>query len=95
MEKKKWGDRKDGVWLKDIPSMNRLMPGLMPHRTDNEAHISVDIDLAPINAYLAKLNEGRTEDKYTFFLLVKMYAPFLYALLFLVRSANSICVVAI
>ena len=60
MEKKKWGDRKDGVWLKDIPSMNRLMPGLMPHRTDNEAHISVDIDLAPINAYLAKLNEGRT-----------------------------------
>jgi hypothetical protein len=70
MEKKKWGDRKDGVWLKDIPSMNRLMPGLMPHRTDNEAHISVDIDLAPINAYLAKLNEGRTEDKYTFFHIV-------------------------
>ena len=70
MQKKKWGDRKDGVWLKDIPSMNRLMPGLMPNRTDNEAHISVDIDLGPINAYLAKLNEGRTEDKYTFFHIV-------------------------
>lgn len=70
MAKKKWGDRKDGVWLKDIPSMNRLMPGLMPNRTDNEAHISVDIDLAPINAYLAKRNEGRTEDKYTFFHIV-------------------------
>ena len=70
MNKKKWGDRKDGVWLKDIPSMNRLMPGLMPNRTDNEAHISVDIDLGPVNAYLAKLNEGRTEDKYTFFHIV-------------------------
>ena len=70
MAKKKWGDRKDGVWLKDIPSMNRLMPGLMPNRTDNEAHISVDIDLAPINAYLAKRNEGRTENKYTFFHIV-------------------------
>jgi hypothetical protein len=70
MDKKKWGDRKDGVWLKDIPSMNRLMPGLMPNRTDNEAHISVDIDLGPVNAYLAKLNEGRTEDKYTFFHIV-------------------------
>lgn len=70
MAKKKWGDRKDGVWLKDIPAMNRIMPGLMPNRADNEAHISVDIDLAPINAYLAKLNEGRTEDKYTFFHIV-------------------------
>ena len=70
MEKKKWGDRKDGVWLKDIPAMNRLMPILMPNRADNEAHISVDIDLTPINAYLAKLNEGRTEDKYTFFHIV-------------------------
>lgn len=70
MAKKKWGDRKDGVWLKDIPAMNRIMPALMPNRADNEAHISVDIDLAPINAYLKKLNEGRTEDKYTFFHIV-------------------------
>lgn len=69
-QKKKWGDRKDGVWLKDIPAMNRIMPSLMPNRADNEAHISVDIDIRPINAYLAKLNEGRTEDKYTFFHII-------------------------
>lgn len=68
--KKKWGDRKDGVWLKDIPAMNRIMPGLMPNRADNEAHISVDIDTRPLNAYLDKLNEGRTTDKYTFFHLI-------------------------
>ncbi len=68
--KKKWGDRKDGVWLKDIPAMNRIMPGLMPNRADNEAHISVDIDLPPLNAYLEKVNEGRTTDKYTFFHLI-------------------------
>lgn len=70
MAKKKWGDRKDGIWLKDIPAMNRIMPALMPNRADNEAHISVDIDLEPINAYLQKLNEGRTGDKYTFFHIV-------------------------
>jgi len=70
MAKKKWGDRKDGVWLKDIPAMNRIMPTLMPNRADNEAHITVDIDLRPMNAYLEKLNAGRTEDKYTFFHLV-------------------------
>ncbi len=68
--KKKWGDRKDGIWLKDIPAMNRIMPALMPNRADNEAYISIDIDVRPLNAYLAKLNEGRTEDKYTFFHLI-------------------------
>ena len=68
--KRKWGDRKDGTWLKDIPAMNRIMPALMPNRADNEAHISIDIDLRPMNAYLARLNEGRTEDKYTFFHIV-------------------------
>lgn len=70
MEKKKWGDRKDGVWLKDLPPLNRIMPGLMPNRADNEAYISVDIDLRPLDAYLAKKNEGRTEDKYTYFHLI-------------------------
>ena len=67
---KKWGDRKDGIWLKDIPAMNRIMPSLLPNRADNEAHISVDIDARPLNAYLEKLNEGRTADKYTFFHLI-------------------------
>lgn len=66
-KKKKWGDRPDAVWLKDIPAMNRIMPGIMPNRADNEAFISVDVDLRPIEAYLVKKNEGRTEDKYTFF----------------------------
>lgn len=69
-EKKKWGDRKDGIWLKDIPAMNRIMPSLMPNRADNEAHISIEIDSRPLNAYLEKLNEGRTTDKYTFFHLI-------------------------
>lgn len=70
MAKKKWGDRKDGIWLKDIPAMNRIMPPLMPNRADNEAHISVDVDMRPIRAYLEKLNEGRTEDKYTVFHII-------------------------
>ena len=68
--KRKWGDRPDARWLKDIPSMNYIMPALMPNRADNEAFISVDIDLRPITAYQEKKNEGITEDKYTFFHLV-------------------------
>ena len=66
-QKRKWGDRKDAIWLKDVPAMNRIMPGIMPNRADNEAFINFDIDLRPLEAYLAKKNEGRTEDKLTFF----------------------------
>lgn len=69
-EKKKWGDRKDGIWLKDLPPLNRIMPGIMPNRADNEAYINMEIDLRPLEAYLEKKNEGRTEDKYTFFHLI-------------------------
>lgn len=69
-QKKKWGDRPDAIWLKDLPAMHRMMPGIMPNRADNEAYISVEIDLAPIQAYIDKKNEGRTEDKYTFFHVV-------------------------
>ena len=69
-EKKRWGAGKDGIWLKDIPAMNRIMPDLMPNRADNEAYINVDIDIRPLNAYLEKLNDGRTTDKYTFFHLI-------------------------
>lgn len=67
MEKRKWGDRKDGIWLKDLPPLNRIMPGIMPNRADNEAYINVDIDLRPLDAYLARKNEGRITDKFTYF----------------------------
>ena len=67
MPKKKWGDRRDAIWLKDIPSMNRIMTIIMPNRADNEAFVSFDLDYRPMEAYLEKKNQGRTEDKYTFF----------------------------
>ena len=50
--------------------MNRIMPGIMPNRADNEAFISLDIDLRPLDAYLAKKNAGLTGDKYTYFHLI-------------------------
>ena len=70
MAKRKFGDRKDAYLVRDIPAMNRIMPLIMPKRAANEAHITVDIDSRPLIAYLEKLNEGRTEDKYTFFHLI-------------------------
>lgn len=71
MAKKKWGDRSDAVWLRDLPAMNQIMPTLMPNRADNEAYISVDVDMAPLEKYLEKKNEGLSKaDRYTFFHLI-------------------------
>jgi hypothetical protein len=65
---KKRGDRFDGYWLRDeAPALGQFMAYLMPNRADNEAHINVDIDCRPLDAFLARKNEGRTEDKYTYF----------------------------
>jgi len=69
-EKKKWGDRKDGTWLKDLPPLNRIMPRIMPNRADNEAYINIDIDLRPLDRYLEKKNGEKTEDRYTYFHLI-------------------------
>ena len=66
-EKIKRGDRFDGVWLNKEPAMNQFMAYLYPNRADNEAYINEEIDLRPIEAYLAAKNEGRTTDKYTYF----------------------------
>ncbi len=65
--KKKWGDRRDGYWLKDIDAMHAFTPYLYPNRADNEAFISESVDLTAINKYLEKKNAGLTEDKFTLF----------------------------
>jgi len=71
MAKRKWGDRWDAKWLRDLPAMNQIMPTLMPNRADNEAYISVDVDMAPLEEYLSKKNEGLDKsDRYTFFHLI-------------------------
>ena len=69
-ERIKRGDRKDGVWLKDLDPLHGFMPYLYPNRADNEAFISVDIDYKPLEAYLAKKNEGLEKDKYNYFHII-------------------------
>ena len=70
MAKRQRGERKDAYLLRDLPAMNLIMPSLMPNRADNEAYINIDIDLRPLDAYLAKKNADREKDKYTYFHLI-------------------------
>lgn len=64
---KKFGDRKDGVLLKNITAMHYVMPLMYPNRCDNEAFISECIDLTNVLAYLEKKNAENPEYKYNLF----------------------------
>ncbi len=70
MGKRRLGDRKDGVLLRDLDSMHFIVPLIYPNRCDNEAYISERIDLTNLNQYLAKRNETETEYPFTLFHLI-------------------------
>ena len=67
---KKFGDRKDGVKLKNIHAMHFVMPLMYPNRCDNEAFISERIDLTNINAYLQKKNASEPDYRYNLFQVI-------------------------
>ena len=67
---RKLGDRKDGVYLREISSMHAIMPLIYPNRCDNEAYISECIDLANIRAYLEQKNADSPAYAYNLFQVV-------------------------
>lgn len=66
-QKRRWGDRRDGVWLRDLDALHQITPYIMPNRADNEAFIKEQIDLTALNRYLAEKNAAEPDFKYTFF----------------------------
>lgn len=68
--KRRMGDRKDGVLLRDLDSMHYIMPLIYPNRCDNEAFISERIDLTNVDAYLEKKNADDPEYKYNLFQII-------------------------
>ena len=69
-ERRKFGDRHDGKLLKNPDPMQVICPVLYPNRCDNEAYISARIDMAPIRAYVEKLNADEKEFPYTPFHII-------------------------
>ncbi len=64
------GDRKDGRLIRELDPMHFITPLLYPNRCDNEAYISVKVDLEAINRYVAKLNESDPDFRYTMFHII-------------------------
>ena len=47
MEKrtKRWGDRPDAYWIRDLDGLHAIMPHLMNKRTDAEVYVNMEFDV--------------------------------------------------
>ena len=50
-QKKRRGDRRDGRLLRELDSLHFITGILYPNRCDNEAYISLRVDLTAMNEY--------------------------------------------
>ena len=64
------GDRRDGVLLRDLDSLHFITGVLYPNRCDNEAYLSVRVDLTNMQAWLDRKNAENPPFKYTFMHLI-------------------------
>ncbi len=65
--RKKRGDRKDGVWIKDLDGLHFIMPHLMPNRCDSEVYIEERLDVTNLVKYLENKNGPEAPYKTTLF----------------------------
>lgn len=72
--------RSDGVLLTKLPGFRKMFPFLMPTRTESTIVHRQVIPMKKALAVLAKLNEGRTEKKFTIFHVVLAAAVRMVAL---------------
>ena len=64
--RRKWGDRRDGRWVK-APGLQTVMGYLLPKRTDCEVYLNDSIDATELMAYLERRNAAHPEYKTTLF----------------------------
>lgn len=67
MMQRKRGDRKDGVWIKNIDGLHFIMPHLMPNRCDAEVYIEESLDVTNLVKYLQEKNGPDAPYKTTLF----------------------------
>lgn len=70
MEKRKWGDRCDGKLIRDIDAMHYVMPLMYPNRCDNEAFMSMAVDISKTEDYIRDYNKDHPEGRISIFDLV-------------------------
>lgn len=57
------GDRRDGTLIRNIDPMHYVMPLMYPNRCDNEAYMTMDIDIEGTEKFIKEFNEGKSEEE--------------------------------
>lgn len=65
--KKRWGDRKDARWIREMDGLHAIFPHLMNKRTDAEVYVNMEFDITEALHYIEKKNEGETDYRATLF----------------------------
>ena len=65
--KKRFGDRRDACWVRDVPGLTTVMMHIMPQRTDAEVYLNDKIDVTELLKYLEKKNAEHPDYKTTVF----------------------------
>ena len=63
---RKWGDRRDGRWVK-APGLQTVMGYILPKRTDCEVYLHEEFDCTTLMEYLEKKNASHPDYKTTVF----------------------------
>lgn len=74
MEKrtKRWGDRPDAYWIRELDGLHAIMPHLMNKRTDAEVYVNMEFDVTEAPALYRGKNRGEDEYKTTLFHCILM-----------------------
>lgn len=67
MEKRKFGDRRDGRWIKDVTGLQTIMMHIMPNRTEAEVCLHETFDCTEVVKYIEKKNLEHPNYKTTIF----------------------------
>ena len=61
MEKrtKRWGDRPDAYWIRDLDGLHAIMPHLMNKRTDAEVYVNMEFDVTEALRYIEERTNTR------------------------------------
>ncbi|MBQ3482513.1 MAG: 2-oxo acid dehydrogenase subunit E2 [Oscillospiraceae bacterium] len=65
--KRRWGDRRDGRWVREVTGLQCIMSNLMPNRTDCEVCLQDKIDVTDLLPYIDKKNAEHPDYKTTLF----------------------------
>ncbi len=65
--RKRWGDRRDAYWIRDVDGLHAIMPHLMEKRTDAEVFVNYEFDVTELMDFIAERNATESGDRTKFF----------------------------